>query len=202
MTRPRWPMTAAERLAYYGVEVRAVQAPTSSSGASCWRSRRSRPALSAGRCRCAADRLMGGVAHHRHPPAAPDLPPPPPNCSSARRWGMWSFTIRYAQGLMSPGWTNAPPPMRCSSRCCWSLRRHRRVLARVRPATILALFAGVAVVLTVAAATVGGRWGLYALVGCFFMSIQFPTIFALRVEAGAAAPCRCIVASWRSSARC
>jgi FHS family L-fucose permease-like MFS transporter len=56
-------------------------------------------------------------------------------------------------------------------------------MSRIRPATLLAAFATASLLLALVAALVGGGTGLYALVGAsFFMSIQFPTIFALGVE--------------------
>jgi FHS family L-fucose permease-like MFS transporter len=99
--------------------------------------------------------------------------------------GMWSFTIRYAQANVAGMDERAAADALFVSLLLFAAGRFAgtAMMARVRPATMLALFAGVAVALTVVAATVGGRWGLYALVGTsFFMSIQFPTIFALGVE--------------------
>ena len=56
-------------------------------------------------------------------------------------------------------------------------------MGRAAPVKLLALFAGLSVLLTAVAAVLGGWPGLIALVAAsFFMSIQFPTIFALGIE--------------------
>jgi FHS family L-fucose permease-like MFS transporter len=53
----------------------------------------------------------------------------------------------------------------------------------VSPARLMAIYAAVNVALTLVAVTVGGTTGLYALAATsFFMSIMFPTIFALAVK--------------------
>lgn len=179
-------MTAAERLAYYGVEVRAVQAPYLVIG-------------------CVVLAFAAIAACLRFPPGDADAPPTASwaGLRTAARQprlifaaaaqllyvgaqvGMWSFTIRYAQANVAGMDERAAADALFVSLLLFAAGRFAgtAMMARVRPATMLALFAGVAVVLTVAAATVGGRWGLYALVGTsFFMSIQFPTIFALGVE--------------------
>lgn len=57
------------------------------------------------------------------------------------------------------------------------------LMTRIAPAPLLAAFAAISLALTVVAALADGYVGLYALVAAsFFMSIQFPTIFALGVE--------------------
>jgi FHS family L-fucose permease-like MFS transporter len=56
------------------------------------------------------------------------------------------------------------------------------VISLVRPHRVLATYAAINVVLT-AVAMGGGKTGLYALFGTFFfMSVMFPTIFALRIR--------------------
>jgi FHS family L-fucose permease-like MFS transporter len=53
----------------------------------------------------------------------------------------------------------------------------------ISPALMLAVFAAASMALALVAGTIGGELGLYALVAAsLFMSIQFPTIFALGVE--------------------
>ncbi len=179
-------MTAAERLAYYGMEVRAVQAPYLLIG-------------------CIVLAFAAVAACLRFPPGDPDAPAVASWSgirAAARRprlifaaaaqllyvgaqVGLWSFTIRYAQANIPGIGEREAADALFVSLVLFAAGRFAGTIAmaRVRPATILAVFAGIAAVLTILAATVGGRFGLYALVGTsFFMSIQFPTIFALGVE--------------------
>ena len=179
-------MTAAERLAYYGMEVRAVQAPYLLIG-------------------CVVLAFAGVAACLRFPPGDPDAPTTASWSgirAAARRprlifaaiaqllyvgaqVGIWSFTIRYAQANVPGIGERAAADALFVSLVLFAAGRFAgtAAMARVRPAAMLALFAGIAALLTIVAATVGGRLGLYALVGASaFMSIQFPTIFALGVE--------------------
>jgi FHS family L-fucose permease-like MFS transporter len=56
-------------------------------------------------------------------------------------------------------------------------------MSRVSPTWLMGLFAGINVALTLVAALVGGKIGLYALAATsFFMSIMFPTIFASSIR--------------------
>ncbi|MGP7796788.1 L-fucose:H+ symporter permease [Sphingomonas sp. CLY1604] len=98
--------------------------------------------------------------------------------------GVWSYTIRYAQanaGMAERSGADAlflSLVLFASGRFLGSL-----LMTRVAPVRLLSLFAGVALVLTALAGIGGGWWGLAALVAAsFFMSIQFPTIFALGME--------------------
>ena len=57
------------------------------------------------------------------------------------------------------------------------------LMKHLKASRVLALFALANVLLMVMAAFVPGRWGVYALVASsFFMSVMYPTIFALGVE--------------------
>jgi FHS family L-fucose permease-like MFS transporter len=57
------------------------------------------------------------------------------------------------------------------------------LMSKVRPATLLALFAAVDVALCLTAAFAGSSVGLFALMATsFFMSIQFPTIFTMSLR--------------------
>jgi FHS family L-fucose permease-like MFS transporter len=98
--------------------------------------------------------------------------------------GLWSYTIRYAQGGL--GWTERQgADMLFVSLALFAGGRFvgTTLMAWIAPARLLAIFAGISAVLAATAALVGGHVGLYALVATsFFMSIQFPTIFALGVE--------------------
>lgn len=98
--------------------------------------------------------------------------------------GIWSYTIRYAQANAGLG-EKAAADMLFVSLVLFAIGRFAGTLlmSRVAPATLLAGFATIALVLTGFAGVAGGETGLYALVAAsFFMSIQFPTIFALGVE--------------------
>jgi len=99
--------------------------------------------------------------------------------------GVWSFVIRYTQ-VNTPGTAESVAANNLlvtltlffAGRFVGTL-----LMSRVRPAILLAIFAGVDVVLCVAAATAGGNAGLYALMATsFFMSIQFPTIFTMSLR--------------------
>lgn len=98
--------------------------------------------------------------------------------------GVWSYTIRYAQanvGLNERGGADAlffSLVLFAAGRFLGSA-----LMGRAAPVKLLALFAGLSVLLTAVAAMLGGWPGLIALVAAsFFMSIQFPTIFALGIE--------------------
>jgi FHS family L-fucose permease-like MFS transporter len=98
--------------------------------------------------------------------------------------GVWSYTIRYAQanaGLNERSGADAlfvSLVLFAAGRFLGSA-----LMGRAAPVRLLALFAGLSIVLTAVAAVLGGWPGLIALVAAsFFMSIQFPTIFALGIE--------------------
>ena len=95
--------------------------------------------------------------------------------------GVWSYTIRYA-GVEAGLGEHAGADMLFVSLVLFGIGRFvgTALMGRISPARLLAVFAGVSVVLTLMAAVAGGVIGLYALVATsFFLSIQFPTIFAL-----------------------
>lgn len=98
--------------------------------------------------------------------------------------GLWSYTIRYAQANAGMG-ERAGADALFVSLVLFATGRFvgTALMSRLAPVTLLALFAGASLVLTLVAGLVGGQVGLYALVAAsLFMSIQFPTIFALGVE--------------------
>ena len=105
-------------------------------------------------------------------------------CYVGAQVGLWSYTIRYAQGGL--GWTER----QCADMLFVSLALFAggrfvgtTLMTWIAPARLLTIFAAISAVLAATAALVGGHVGLYALVATsFFMSIQFPTIFALGVE--------------------
>ncbi|ESQ83507.1 hypothetical protein AEAC466_12590 [Asticcacaulis sp. AC466] len=98
--------------------------------------------------------------------------------------GIWSYTIRYAQAEI--GLTDkAAASYVIAALVLFAVGRFAgTALLRVVSATrLLGGFAVVNIALTGYAATVGGQYGLYAMVAAsFFMSIMFPTIFATSVR--------------------
>jgi FHS family L-fucose permease-like MFS transporter len=99
--------------------------------------------------------------------------------------GIWSFLIRYVQATM-PG---TPEKMAANfltaSLVAFMVGRFAGValMRRVSPTRLLALFAIVNVVLCAVAVGMPGHLGAYALVtSSFFMSVMFPTIFALGID--------------------
>lgn len=99
--------------------------------------------------------------------------------------GIWSYLIRYAQ-VELPG----TPEKDAAAMLTWSLvlflggRFLGTLLMRwIDSRTLLAVFAVVDLLLCAIAAIVGGQVGLYALIATsLFMSIMFPTIFALSLK--------------------
>lgn len=99
--------------------------------------------------------------------------------------GIWSYTIRYAQANVPGMGEHAAADMLFVSLVLFALGRFigTVLMSRIAPAALLAVFAAIALALAAVAGIAGGQAGLYALVAAsFFMSIQFPTIFALGVE--------------------
>jgi FHS family L-fucose permease-like MFS transporter len=105
--------------------------------------------------------------------------------------GVWSFTIRYAmqelrlEEMVVPGGKTAEDMgatyymaaivlFTCSRFICTWMMRY------MTPANLLTLLSSIAIVLTTMVIYVGGRVGVYALVGISgCMSLMFPTIFGL-----------------------
>lgn len=99
--------------------------------------------------------------------------------------GVWSFTIRYAQANVPGIGEKAAADMLFVSLVLFAVGRFAgtALMTRISPAMLLAGFSIAALLLAGFAGIAGGEAGLYALVATsFFMSIQFPTIFALGVE--------------------
>lgn len=105
-------------------------------------------------------------------------------CYVGAQVGLWSYTIRYAQGSL--GWNERQgADMLFVSLLLFAGGRFAgtTLMGWIAPVRLLTIFAGVSAALAATAALAGGEIGLYALVATsFFMSIQFPTIFALGVE--------------------
>jgi len=96
--------------------------------------------------------------------------------------GLWSYTIRYAQANLPATGERAAADWLFASLIIFGIGRFvgAWLMGRIAPPLLLAAFAGTSLILAIAAASLGGQLGLVALVAAsFFMSIQFPTIFAL-----------------------
>lgn len=96
--------------------------------------------------------------------------------------GLWSYTIRYAQANVPGMIERSAADYLFASLVLFGIGRFAgsALMARIGSATLLCVAAATAAALTLVAAFVGGGAGLYALVAAsLFMSIQFPTIFAL-----------------------
>ncbi len=98
--------------------------------------------------------------------------------------GVWSFMIRYVMNELGLNEAEAATYylaaliLFAASRfiCTWLMRY-------MRPGTLLAALAGLAIVLTAIVIAGGGYVGVYALVGISgCMSLMFPTIFGLAVR--------------------
>lgn len=99
--------------------------------------------------------------------------------------GIWSYTIRYAQANVPGIGERAAADYLFASLVLFGVGRvvGTALMGRLGVGYILALFAASSLALTALAAGVGGQAGLFMLVSAsFFMSIQFPTIFALGVN--------------------
>ncbi len=98
--------------------------------------------------------------------------------------GVWSFLIRYAQHETGVGEITAANYLTISLACFLVGRFVGTVLLdRIGPARLMTFYAAANIVLAAVAAVAGGAVGLYALVAVsFFMSVMFPTIFALALE--------------------
>lgn len=98
--------------------------------------------------------------------------------------GVWSYTIRYAEAnahMNEAAGANAL----LISLVLFALGRFcgTSLMARIRPNTMLTSFSAMSLLLVFCASALSGHAGLYCLVlASFFLSIQFPTIFALGVE--------------------
>ena len=99
--------------------------------------------------------------------------------------GIWSYTIRYAQANVPGIGERAAADYLFASLVLFGVGRvvGTALMGRIGAGYILTLFAACSLVLTALAAGVGGHAGLLMLMSAsFFMSIQFPTIFALGVN--------------------
>lgn len=98
---------------------------------------------------------------------------------------VFSYMIRYAQATMPGTVDKAAANYITAALLCFMAGRFAgaAIMKYLRPAHVLRTFAFINVVLAAVAAFVPGHVGIYALVACsFFMSIMYPTIFALGLE--------------------
>jgi FHS family L-fucose permease-like MFS transporter len=98
---------------------------------------------------------------------------------------IWSFMIRYAQVEVPGLGEKAAAGFLIGALCGLFVGRAAgaALMSRINPALMLALFTCANLALLVVAIGIGGKAGLYALaITGFFMSISFPTIFALGVK--------------------
>jgi MFS transporter, FHS family, L-fucose permease len=96
--------------------------------------------------------------------------------------GVWSFLIRYVQASLPGTPEKSAANFLTLSLILFMLGRFigTGLMRYVTPARLLAIFAVTNIILVAIAVLVPGRVGIYALVATsFFMSVMFPTIFAL-----------------------
>ena len=99
--------------------------------------------------------------------------------------GVWSYTIRYVQATMHGTPAKLAANFLTAELVCFMLGRFAgtALMKYVAPVRLLFVFAVINVALTFYAVLQPGSSGAYALVACsFFMSVMYPTIFALGVE--------------------
>jgi MFS transporter, FHS family, L-fucose permease len=96
--------------------------------------------------------------------------------------GIWSYLIRYAQQTMPGTSERHAADFLTGALVLFMIGRFTgtALMRRVAPPRLLALFASIALTLATVALLFPGRVGVMALIAtAFFMSIMFPTIFAL-----------------------
>jgi FHS family L-fucose permease-like MFS transporter len=99
--------------------------------------------------------------------------------------GVWSFLIRYAEATIPGTADRQAADFLIVSLGLFMLGRFAgaALMRRIAPALLLAAFAAVNALLAAVAVAMPGPVGLYALIASsFFMSVMYPTIFALGVS--------------------
>jgi len=99
--------------------------------------------------------------------------------------GIWSYLIRYAEGTIPGTPDRRAADFLIGSLALFMLGRFAgaALMRRVAPALLLAAFAAVNALLAAIAIAAPGHVGLDALIASsFFMSVMYPTIFALGVS--------------------
>lgn len=98
---------------------------------------------------------------------------------------VFSYMIRYAQSTMPGTADKVAANFVTAGLVCFMVGRFAGagLMKYLKPARVLAVFALINVLLSVFAAFVPGKSGMYALVASsLFMSVMYPTIFALGVQ--------------------
>lgn len=99
--------------------------------------------------------------------------------------GVWSYTIRYVQACM-PGTSHREAANFLTAELvCFMLGRFAgaALMKYIAPVRLLMSFAAINVILMLYAVALPGMSGACALAACsFFMSVMYPTVFALGVE--------------------
>lgn len=99
--------------------------------------------------------------------------------------GVWSYLIRYAEGTVPGTADRRGADYLIVSLVLFMVGRFAgaALMRRLAPVALLAAFAAVNALLTAIAIAMPGQTGLYALIASsFFMSVMYPTIFALGVS--------------------
>ncbi|MEW9624120.1 L-fucose:H+ symporter permease [Rhodanobacter geophilus] len=99
--------------------------------------------------------------------------------------GVWSYTIRYVQASMPGTSAHAAADFILAALVCFMAGRFAgtALMRYLAPVRLLLAFAAINVLLNLYALLRPGLGGACALVACsFFMSVMYPTIFALGVE--------------------
>jgi MFS transporter, FHS family, L-fucose permease len=99
--------------------------------------------------------------------------------------GIWSYLIRYAQGTVPGTPEKTAADYLVLSLVLFMIGRFigAGLMRAVTPSKLLAAYAFMNAILMAIAISMPGRIGLYALIATsFFMSVMFPTIFALGIR--------------------
>jgi MFS transporter, FHS family, L-fucose permease len=99
--------------------------------------------------------------------------------------GVWSYTIRYVQANMPGTSAREAANFLTAGLLCFMAGRFAgaALMKYLKPVRLLLVFAVINIALTLYAVLQPGSSGAYALVICsVFMSVMYPTIFALGVE--------------------
>ncbi|MFK2874850.1 L-fucose:H+ symporter permease [Dyella lipolytica] len=182
-------MSAVERTAYYASETRAVQWPYLVIGVAvlCWAVLILLTRFPKATASHVASASAGGGGVLRH-------------LLGDRRFvgalfaqffyvgaqvGVWSYTIRYVQATMPGTSSREAANFLTAGLVCFMAGRFvgTALMKYLAPVRLLMAFAAVNIALTLFAVFQPGSPGAYALVACsFFMSVMYPTVFALGVE--------------------
>jgi MFS transporter, FHS family, L-fucose permease len=99
--------------------------------------------------------------------------------------GVWSYTIRYVQANVPGTSAREAANFLTAELVCFMAGRFvgAALMKYLKPVRLLLAFAAINIGLTLYAVLHPGASGAYALVACsFFMSVMYPTVFALGVE--------------------